>query len=72
MIYICKIELDDIAPRIWRQFQFHPEITFDQLHKIIQVMMGWEDYHLYEFHIGGQNLLVCLTRHSRIWKHVKC
>ncbi|MDQ8733964.1 DUF6155 family protein [Paenibacillus sp. LHD-38] len=54
MIYICKIELDDMAPSIWRQFQFHPEITFHQLHKIIQVMMGWEDYHLYEFHIGGQ------------------
>ncbi|CAM4178862.1 hypothetical protein PAAL109150_14210 [Paenibacillus alkaliterrae] len=25
MIYICKIELDDIAPGIWRKFQFHPD-----------------------------------------------
>ncbi|CAM4176550.1 plasmid pRiA4b ORF-3 family protein [Paenibacillus alkaliterrae] len=54
MTYICKIELNDIAPKIWRQFQFHPEITFHQLHKIIQIVMGWEDYHLYEFEIGGR------------------
>ncbi len=54
MTYICKIELDDIAPKIWRQFQFHPEVTFHQLHKIIQIVMGWENYHLYEFCIDGQ------------------
>ncbi len=27
-------------------------ITFDQLHKTIQIVMGWEDYHLYEFDFG--------------------
>ena len=54
MSYICNIELDDIAPKIWRQFQFHPEVTFHQLHKMIQIVMGWDDYHLYEFHINGQ------------------
>lgn len=52
MVYICRIELDEITPSIWREFQFHPDVTFHQLHKIIQVVMGWENYHLYEFHVN--------------------
>lgn len=54
MVYTCKIELNDMIPKIWREFQFHPEVTFHQLHKIIQMVMGWENYHLYEFHVNGQ------------------
>ncbi|MFM1655827.1 DUF6155 family protein [Brevibacillus sp. B_LB10_24] len=52
MVYICRIELNDINPKIWREFRFHPEVTFHQLHKIIQTVMGWENYHLYEFHVN--------------------
>ncbi|WP_040948242.1 DUF6155 family protein [Gorillibacterium massiliense] len=54
MVYICRIELNEIVPKIWREFQFHPEVTFHQLHKIIQTVMGWENYHLYEYHVNGQ------------------
>lgn len=51
MVYRCRIELNEIVPKIWREFQFHPDVTFHQLHKIIQSVMGWENYHLYEFHV---------------------
>ncbi|WP_336747550.1 DUF6155 family protein [Paenibacillus sp. y28] len=54
MVYRCRIELNEIAPKIWREFQFHPDVMFHQLHKLIQVVMGWENYHLYEFHVNGQ------------------
>ncbi len=30
-------------------------ITLHQLHKVIQVVMGWKNYHLYEFTIGGRD-----------------
>ncbi|WCR29449.1 plasmid pRiA4b ORF-3 family protein [Paenibacillus thiaminolyticus] len=52
MMYICQIELNDITPKIWRQFQFHADVTFHQLHNIIQIVMGWEDEHFYEFRLG--------------------
>ncbi|MGG4034230.1 DUF6155 family protein [Paenibacillus cisolokensis] len=52
MIYTCKIELDEINPKIWREFQFHPDVTFHQLHEMIQFIMGWDNYHLYEFHVN--------------------
>ncbi|MDF2925003.1 MAG: Plasmid pRiA4b ORF-3-like protein [Paenibacillaceae bacterium] len=54
MVYVCRIELNEIDPKIWREFQFHPDVTFHQLHKIIQWVMGWENCHLYEFHVNGQ------------------
>lgn len=52
MVYTCRIELAEIAPNIWREFQFHPGLTFHQLHKVIQVVMGWENCHLYEFQVN--------------------
>ena len=54
MVYTCRIELEGIKPGIWREFQFHPLVTFHQLHKIIQVVMGWENCHMYEFIINDK------------------
>ena len=52
--YQFKIELRDISPPIWRQFQVWGDATLAQLHRILQMVMGWENYHLYEFRIGGR------------------
>lgn len=48
-----KINLVGSKPDIWRRFLVEDSITFHKLHKIIQKVMGWEDYHLYEFCIGN-------------------
>ena len=47
-----KIVLGGIEPEIWRRFLVEDTITFQKLHNIIQIVMGWENYHLYEFCIG--------------------
>jgi len=52
--YQFKVELRDISPPIWRQFQVWGDATLAQLHRILQMVMGWENYHLYEFRIGGR------------------
>lgn len=46
-----KISLDGINPEIWRRFLVKDNISFENLHNIIQIVMGWENYHLYEFEI---------------------
>ncbi|MBI5390209.1 plasmid pRiA4b ORF-3 family protein [Candidatus Woesearchaeota archaeon] len=51
-----KITLNDITPAIWRRFSVEDSITFKNLHKIIQGVMGWEDYHMYEFNIGNEKI----------------
>jgi hypothetical protein len=49
-----KISLEGIKPRIWRRFLVEENISFRKFHEIIQRVMGWEDYHLYEFRVGGE------------------
>ncbi|MCU5444673.1 plasmid pRiA4b ORF-3 family protein [Bacillus cereus] len=49
-IYQFKITLKGIRPPIWRRFLIHNEVTFKEFHDIIQVVMGWEDCHLYNFY----------------------
>ena len=51
-MYLLTIELIDIEPKIWRRFIVPGNITLDRLHDVIQIVMGWKDYHLHEFVIG--------------------
>lgn len=37
---------------VWRRFLAHEIINLDELHMLIQMTMGWEANHLYEFTIG--------------------
>jgi len=52
-IYQFKVSLKEIQPPIWRRFQVHSGITFRELHKTLQVVMGWWNYHLHLFQIGS-------------------
>ncbi|ELR71515.1 hypothetical protein C900_02578 [Fulvivirga imtechensis AK7] len=52
-IYQFHIELRDSDPKIWRRIQVTADATFEELHDIIQLAMGWESDHLYEFTVGN-------------------
>lgn len=52
-IYQLKVTLKRIKPPIWRRVQVPGNITLYRLHKILQVVMGWYNYHLYQFVIDG-------------------
>ena len=49
-----KISLRDSKPLIWRRIIVKDTITFHKLHEILQVVIGWENYHLYDFAINYQ------------------
>ncbi len=51
-VYQMKVTLQDISPPIWRRIQVTNDTTLGKLHRILQVVMGWSDYHLHEFIIG--------------------
>lgn len=53
-IYQIKVTLDDSKPPIWRRFLVADTATLSQLHTILQIVMGWEGYHLHMFDINGQ------------------
>ena len=47
-----KLTLRDIEPPIWRRLLVPGSVTLLRLHRIFQIAMGWEDYHLYGFRIA--------------------
>ena len=57
-VYQLKVTLDGIRPLIWRRIQVRGDITLFKLHKILQVVMGWYDYHLHQFVIEGEDYSV--------------
>ena len=46
------ITLDDVKPPVRRRIEVPLSIRLDRLHRVVQIAIGWEDYHLYEFRIG--------------------
>lgn len=53
VIYQLRLSLLGIEPPIWRRIQVRSSVTLERLHRIVQIAMGWEDAHLYEFESGG-------------------
>lgn len=51
-----KIVLDGIKPKIWRRFLVKDNINFHELHNIIQIVMGWDNYHLYSFYLDKEEI----------------
>ncbi|MEY8000500.1 plasmid pRiA4b ORF-3 family protein [Clostridium sp. Mt-5] len=46
-----KITLELCKHKVWRRLVVPLNITFDRLHKVLQKLFGWKDYHLHEFYI---------------------
>ena len=57
-IYQLKFQLENIDPPIWRRVQVWEDTSLAQLHRILQIVMGWEDYHLHDFLIGRRTYSV--------------
>lgn len=52
VVYQMHISLLGTDPPIWRRIQVRSSVSLAQLHDIVQIVMGWEDEHLYEFEFG--------------------
>lgn len=50
-----RIALAGIEPTIWRRVLVPASFSLHDLHRVIQKVFGWLDYHLYSFTIGGES-----------------
>ncbi len=46
LIYRVHVAVIDIEPPIWRRIELSSRTTLKQFHRILQIAMGWENYHL--------------------------
>lgn len=49
-----KIQLDDWQPIIWRRVEVPLTASLKALHDVIQAVMPFLDYHLFEFNVGDR------------------
>jgi hypothetical protein len=47
------VVLHDTHPAVWRRIVVPTSLTLLQLHAVLQTAMGWQDYHLHLFDVGG-------------------
>lgn len=52
--YLIRIELNYLTPKIWREVEVPKKLTLPLFHDVIQICMGWEDYHLHQFLKDGK------------------
>ncbi len=52
-IYQLKITLQDSEPPIWWQLRVAGDTPLGRLHRILQAAMGWTNFHLHLFDVGG-------------------
>jgi hypothetical protein len=51
-IFQLNVSLRDIEPTIWRSVQLAEDIRLPRLHRTLQRLFNWEDYHLHEYAAG--------------------
>ncbi len=52
--HILKVTLDNVEPPVWRRFQIPVSASLDDLHAVLQIVMGWQSEHLFDFRVGKQ------------------
>ena len=61
-----QIKLIGTEPLVTRTFKVSSESSMYVLHHIIQVVMGWKNYHLYQFEVGAM-----VIADKRLWDEVE-
>jgi hypothetical protein len=56
MVYELRIALEDVTPAIWRRLRVPGDISMAELHRVIQIAMGWSDAHLHQYVVGGETI----------------
>src|SRR5208282_1653060 len=54
-LLLLKMLLRDVHPAVWRWVRLADELSIAELHRVIQILMGWDDDHLHRFRIHGRD-----------------
>jgi hypothetical protein len=67
-----KVSLELKNYKVWRSIIVPTHITFRSLHDILQIVFGWQSYHLHDFHVfNGDKPIVHLVCDQEPIEHPK-
>jgi hypothetical protein len=58
MAHIIKVTIENTHPPVWRMLCVPEQITFEDLHRIVQTAFGWEDEHLHDFTFADKSVVI--------------
>ncbi|QTX05640.1 plasmid pRiA4b ORF-3 family protein [Agromyces archimandritae] len=61
-----RVSLDAVEPEIWRLLDIDGSLTLEELHDVLQAVMGWRDAHLHEFHDDDRSEAAFMSRRSHM------
>lgn len=47
--YQIKVTMEGTKPPMWRRLLLPNKLSFADLHRILQIAFGWDDYHMHDF-----------------------
>jgi hypothetical protein len=53
---VMKVTLRHVRPPVWRRFTMRDDASFQDLHEVLQTVMGWEDSHMHEFRAAERTI----------------
>ena len=53
---VLSVTLRHVRPPVWRRFTIRDDARFDELHDVLQAVMGWQDSHLHQFETGERRI----------------
>lgn len=53
-IFQLKMTVCDIRPPIWRRLLVSSDTNLGKLHGMLQLLMGWQNYHMHQFTVAGR------------------
>ena len=53
-LYQIKVSLNGAKPPIWRRLVIFSAMDLEELHDVLQIVMGWTDSHLHQFIAGDE------------------
>lgn len=51
--YRLRVSLNEVAPAVWREMIVPAAVSLSDLHRILQIALGWWDSHLHDFQVNG-------------------
>lgn len=54
-IYVIKIAVRGVSPMVWRRLRIAANTSLAALHFMIQIVQGWGNDYLHQFHIYGKD-----------------
>jgi hypothetical protein len=54
-VYQFRVVLRHVTPMVWRRVLVRSDTSIAQLHRVIQLTMGWDNLHLHRFRIHGKD-----------------